>query len=105
MLNPADQVGVLGIDSAIDPPVQIARCRHFATAVWQRVADLADDTRRRRHRQPLHEVDLVRVDVERHAREQLVIKPFAAVAFRQMVRRRQVALIGALRRIGGVVIA
>jgi len=53
----------------------------------------------------LHEVDLVRVDVEGDAGKQLVIKPFAPVACRQMVRRWQVALVGPLRRIVGIVVA
>ena len=56
------------------------RCRaslHLAPLIGQRVADLADHRLGRAHRQELHEVDLVRVDVEGDVGEQLVIEPLA----------------------------
>ena len=46
-----------------------------------------------RNRQELHEVDLVRVDVEGHVRPQLEVNPLALPLGRQVIHLRQHLLI------------
>src|SRR3546814_16499635 len=59
LLNARDQFGVLGIDLAVDAPIEVARSLHFAALIGQHIADFAAQAARRTGRQPLHEVDLV----------------------------------------------
>lgn len=42
LLHAPDQFGILGIDLAVDPPVEVARRFHFPAVVRDRVADFAD---------------------------------------------------------------
>jgi len=98
-LHASDQFRVLRIHLPVDPPVEVADRAHLAAVVGERVADLADHRLGRAHRQELHEVDLVRVDVERDVRKQLVIQPFASMRRGQVVRLREQILVGALRRV------
>jgi len=95
-LHAGDELGVLGIDPAVDAPIEIPRDPHLAAAIGERVADLANYGLRRAHRQELHEINLVGVDVEGDIRKELVIEPLALVARRQVVDLRQEALVGAL---------
>jgi len=92
-LDSGDQLGVFRVDSAIDPPVEISHRPHLTTIVGQRIADLAQQRFRRAHRNELHEIDLVRVNVEGDVGEQLEVKPLALVALRQVIDLRHVALI------------
>jgi len=103
-LHAGDELGVLRVNPPVDPPVQVPRSLHFAPLIWKRIADLADHRLGRAHRHELHEVDLVRIDVERDVGEQLVIEPLALVALGQMLHARKEALVGALRRNRGLLL-
>src|SRR5204863_8180494 len=73
VLHALDQYLVLGVDLAVDAPVAVARHAHFAARVRVRIADLADQAGGRGDRQPLHDVDLVGIDVEREVRPELEV--------------------------------
>ena len=73
---------------------------HLAPVVRKRIADLADHRLGRAHGKELHEVDLVRVNVERDIGKELVIEPLALITRRQVIDRWEIALIRPLGRIG-----
>src|SRR5882757_1860258 len=74
-LHPFDQRLVLQADSAIDAPIQVACRAHFAPVIRVRIGNLAHQSFGGRYRNHLHEVALVRIDVEGHVRPQLEVGP------------------------------
>ena len=86
-LHARDQHGVLGIDLAVDAPVEIARRAHFAPRVGAHIGDLADQRLGRRDRHELHEVDLVGIDVEGDVRPQPVIAPHPPALLGQVIEQ------------------
>src|ERR1700722_10073845 len=74
-LHPLDERLVLEAHPAIDAPIEIARGTHLAPVIGMRIGDLADQSLRGRDRYHLHEIDLIRIDVEGHIRPQLEIGP------------------------------
>lgn len=101
LLDAGDQRRILGIDLTIDAPVQIARGLHLSARIRKHVTDFADQAARRAGRQPLHEIDLIGVDVESDIGPQLEIEPMALVRLRQVRHRRQQPLIEPLGPVRG----
>ena len=99
-LHALDQHLVLDAHAAVDAQVEVARRAHLAPRVRMHVGDLADQGLGRRQRHELHEVDLVRVDVERHVGPELEVRPQALALRRQLRHRRQELLVGALGPVG-----
>src|SRR5210317_404479 len=62
--DPFNQCRVLGIDLAVDPPVEVPGDPHFARIVGETVGDFADQRLPSAQRQHLHEIDLIRINVE-----------------------------------------
>src|SRR5580698_9523487 len=63
-LHPLDERLVFQVDLPVDTPVQIARRAHLAPLVGVDVGNLTYQGLGRRDRNELHEVDLIRIDVE-----------------------------------------
>ncbi len=99
-LDTGDQRGVLGIDAAVDAPVEVTRGFHLAAIIRQHVADLADQALGRADREPLHEVDLVGIDVEGDVGPQLEVQPVALRGLGQVRHLGQQVLVGPLGPVG-----
>src|SRR5882724_3466586 len=74
-LHSFDQRLVLQAHPAIDAPIEIAGRAHFTPVIGVRVGNLADQCFRGRDRYHLHEIDLIRINVEGHVRPQLEVGP------------------------------
>src|SRR5215470_7371258 len=92
-LHPLDQFLVLETHAAIDAPVEIACGAHLAARVRIHVYHFADHGLGGGYRQKLHEIDLVRIDVEGDIRPELEVGPQALPLGRQMRDRRQQPLV------------
>ncbi len=92
-LHALDQRLVLHADAPVDAPVEITRGAHFAPRIRVHIGDLPDHRLGRRHGQELHEIDLVRIDIESDIRPQLEIDPQPLPLVRQVIDPRQQPLI------------
>ncbi len=64
LLHAGDEDGVLRIYLAVNPLIEIACGAHFAAIIRQDIAYLTDDAAGGASWQPLHEIDLVGINVE-----------------------------------------
>src|SRR6266850_7491119 len=74
-LHALDERLVLGAHPPIDAPVEVSGRTHFTAAIGVRIGDLAYQRFGGRNRNHLHEIDLIRIDVEGDVRPQLEIDP------------------------------
>src|SRR5260370_31422471 len=74
-LHSFDERLVLEAHPAIDAPIEIASRAHLASVIGVRISNLADQCFRGRDRYHLHEIDLIRINIEGHVRPQFEVGP------------------------------
>src|SRR6185437_7403917 len=100
-LNTLDQLLVFHVDLPVDAPVEVTRRAHLPAIVRKHVGDLPDQGLRRGDRYELHEIDLIRIDVECHAGPELEVGPQPLPVLRQVLDPGQQRLVASLGPVGG----